>query len=136
MLDNIDRHALFHEIHRAIEESATATVRQLMSGSPELSYPPNHGLSPDEIAALGSIKNTPEMQHALRKLIADAAAHPIFHLFSLAEGVVDPPTLEDVQDRERTAAEIMLHDGFYDSYWAWRRRRPDVGWRLDTYTVE
>jgi hypothetical protein len=42
-------------------------------------------------------------------------------------------SLDDVLDSDRTAVEIALHDGFYESYWAWRRRRPNPGWRLDTY---
>ncbi len=74
------------------------------------------------------------MKSAIRKLIADGSAYPLFHLFSLLDGVVDPPQLSDVLDNERVATEIMLHDGFYESYWAWRRRRPNPGWRLDTYS--
>jgi hypothetical protein len=26
----------------------------------------------------------------------------------------------------------LSHDALYESYWAWRRRRPNPGWRLDT----
>lgn len=133
MLDEIDRHALFHEMHRSIEESATAAVAQLMAGVPELSYPPNYGFLPDEIAALTSIPKTSAMERALRKLIADGAAYPLFHLMNLADGVVGVPQVGNVLDRDRTAVDIALHDGFYESYWAWRRRRPNPGWRLDTY---
>jgi hypothetical protein len=136
VLDEIDRHALFHEMHRAIEESATVTVNQLAAGEPLLTYPPNHGLSPEEIAALDSIPKTPAMKSALRKIIADAAAYPLFHLLSLADGVAEPPLLDDVQEVEQSAVAIMLHDGFNESYWAWRRRRPDPGWRLDMYESE
>ena len=27
----------------------------------------------------------------------------------------------------------MSHDQFFESYWEWRERRPDPGWKLDTY---
>jgi hypothetical protein len=136
LLEEIDRRALFHEMHRTIEETATVTVRNLMRGSSDLTYPPNCGLSSDEIAALQSLKKTPAMETALRKVIADAAAYPIFHLLSIADGVADPPDINEVSADDQTAVEITLHDGFYESYWAWRRRRPDPGWRLDTYAED
>jgi hypothetical protein len=107
-----------------------------MAGRPELTYPPNQGFLPDEAAAVDSIPRTPAMERALRKLIASAAAKPIFHLLCLADGVTEAPPLEDVQDRDETAVEIMLHDRFGESYWAWRRCRPDAGWRLDVYKGE
>ncbi len=133
MLEDIDRHALFNELHRSVEQSATAAVEQLMTGIPDLAYPPNHGFLPDEVAALASIPKGPAMERALRKLIASAAATPIFDLLCLVDGVADAPELADVLESDSTAVDLMFHDGFYDSYWAWRRRRPDPGWRLDTY---
>jgi hypothetical protein len=136
VLEKIDRQALFHEIHRSIEEAATATVERISAGEFTLTYPPNHGFSSDELAALELIPITPAMTSALRKLFANAAAYPVFHLFSLADGVADPPVLSDVQKSDHIAAELMLHDGFYESYWAWRCRRPDPGWRLDTFEDE
>jgi hypothetical protein len=136
VLEDIDRHALFHEMHRSVEESASMAAEHLMAGTPDLTYPPNHGFLPDELAALSSLPRTPAMKRALRKSIASAAAEPDFHLFCLVDSVADPQSLEDVQDCDRTAVEITLHDGFYESYWAWRGRRPDPGWRIDTHEGE
>ncbi len=136
LLEEIDRHALFHEMHRTIEETATVTASNLMRGAYDLTYPPNCGLLPDEAVALQSLMKSPAMESALRKVLADAAAYPMFHLLSIADGVADPPDIESVSADDQTAAEMMLHDGFYESYWAWRRRRPDPGWRLDTYAEE
>jgi hypothetical protein len=136
LLDGIDLHVVFHEMHRSIEEAASAAARDFMEGAPDLTYPPNHGFLPDELEALASLPRTAALEGALRKLIADAAAYPLFHLLSLADGIVDAPELDDVQPGERIAGEIMLHDGLYESYWSWRRRRPDPGWRLDTYEGE
>ncbi|MEO2091977.1 MAG: hypothetical protein ABGY75_21190 [Gemmataceae bacterium] len=133
MLEDIDRHALFDELHRSVERSASAAVEQLLAGAPNLAYPPNYGLTPDEQAALASIQKSPAMGSALRKLIASAAATPIFDLLCLVDGVADAEMPQDVRESDATAVELMLHDGFYESYWAWRRRRPDPGWRLDTY---
>jgi hypothetical protein len=135
-LEDIDRHALFHEMHRCIEESAAVGLQGLMADKPDLAYPPNYGLLPDETDALRSIPKTAAMERALRKVIASATASPLFHLMCLADGVAGAHVLRDVTTQERTAAEIMLHDGFYESYWAWRRRRPDPGWRLDTHEGE
>jgi hypothetical protein len=126
-----DLHGIFHEVHRSIEESVTHTVEQLKSDSVEMTYPPNNGFTPAELKALRTIAKTKSMQSALRKLMADAAASPLFHLFCMIDGVADPPELTDIQDNEQDDVELMLHDGFYSSYWAWRRRRPDPGWSLD-----
>jgi len=133
MLEDINRHALFHEMHRSVEETAAVVTDCLMKGSPDLTYPPNNGFSADEADALRSIPKTDAMARALRKLIADAASYPMFHLLCLADGVVDPPDLDDIEEGDHSAVQIALHDGFHESYWAWRRRRPDPGWRLDNY---
>lgn len=131
MFDSIDRRILLLEMHRAIEESATAVARHLMEFKSEISYPPNGGLLPDELAAIESLPRSPTLESALRKLIAEAAAYPVFHILSLADGVIDPLELDE-SGIQRSNCE-MLHDEFYESYWAWRKRRPDPGWRLDCY---
>lgn len=136
MLEDLDRHTLFHEMHRSIEEAATVSVKKLMDHAPELDYPPNHGFLPDELDALTSLPRTQALERALRKVIADAAAYPLFHLLCLLDGVADAPELEGVAACDQGDVEIMLHDGLYESYWAWRRRRADPGWRLDTYDGE
>lgn len=133
MFEDISRHVLFNELHRLIERSATAAAEQMMAGTPELVYPPNHGFSSDEQAALASLAKTPELESACRKLIASASAATIFDLLCLADGVSDPAPLADIQAGDSTATNLMLHDGFFESYWAWRRRRSDPGWRLDTF---
>jgi hypothetical protein len=48
LLGDIDRHALFHEMHRSIEETATMAVQKLMAGAAEVIYPPNNGFLQDE----------------------------------------------------------------------------------------
>ena len=133
MLEEIDRHVLFCELHRSIEESASLAAGNLSRGFCDLTYPPNCGLSADEVAALQALPKIAALESALRKVIADAAAYPLFHLLSLADGVADPPSIADVSKDEHATNDLMLHDGFYESYWGWRRRRPDPGWRLDTF---
>jgi hypothetical protein len=133
VFEDIDRHALFNELHKSVERSAATVAEQLIAGIADLNYPPNYGFSSEEEAALAAIPKSPAMLSALRKVIASAAATPLFDLFCLVDGVADAERLEDILDSDATAAESMFHDGFYESYWAWRRRRPDPGWRLDTY---
>ena len=135
MLEDISRHALFHEMHRTIEEAATGALTRLMQGIPELTYPPNNGFLADELEALESLPRSPALERALRKIVANAAAYPLFHLMCLADGVADPPALGDMVDGD-AVDDDMLHDQFYETYWAWRRRRPDPGWLLDTYDGE
>ena len=140
MLTQREKEALFIEIHRAIEDAAARTAAALRAGAVDLAYPPNAGLSPAEQAALQSLKVTRDLESALRKVLADAASTPLFQFFTLLDGVGGPREYDGEWlglvlskpggDEEQGE---MLHDEFFDSYWQWRARRPDPGWKLDTY---
>ena len=139
MLSPAQRDALFLEVHRTIEEAARDAVDALAPAGepPVLSYPPSAGLSSEERAALAGLAATPETASGLRKLIADAIATTFFRFFNLLDGTGDPTYLDDgvwppFELVESESGEV-LHDHFFESYWAWRERRPDPGWRLDTY---
>src|SRR5438309_900220 len=113
---------LFREVHRAIRETAAVTVRQLRDKTPELAYPPNGILTPDERHALAALMLSPAACSALTKLIADAASYPLFHLFSLIDGVVDPMDApagwRGVHlGQGMSEPDPMLHDMLYESYW-------------------
>jgi hypothetical protein len=132
--------ALFIEVHRAIEDSARYATNPLVPDGklPRLTYPPNGGLSDEEREALAGLASRPEVVSGLRKLIADAIASPMFTFLNLLDGTGDPlhltaddwPGFELI---ETETGEQMLHEHFFESYWAWRARRPDPGWRLDNY---
>jgi hypothetical protein len=115
--------ALFREVHRAIRETADVTVRQLRDKTPELNYPPNAAFTADEREALAELTLSPAACSALTKLIADAASYPLFHLFSLIDGVVDPADAPAGWDgvhlgEGMNEPDPMLHDELYESYWA------------------
>jgi hypothetical protein len=115
--------ALFREVHRAIRESADVTVRHLRDKTPELNYPPNAALTTEERDALTALTLSPAASSALRKLIADAAAYPLFHLFSLIDGVADPVNAPAGWRGVHLGQGVnepdpMLHDELYESYWA------------------
>lgn len=129
------------ETHRAIEKTANDTAESL-AGDKRLclNYPPNAGLSPEEVAALEGLPKDDALKRALRKVIAHAASYPLYGLFCMVDGIGDPegwdgtwfgcrfePILRPEEDRE------MLHIRFYDTYWDWRKIRPDKGTRLDTH---
>ena len=131
--------AILIECHKAIEESASIAASKLVNQSctHDLIYPPNAGLSESELRALESLKNTPELESALRKIIANAAAIPLFSLFSCIDGVADPSTygkdwfglrLSQPVDDE---SDEMLHDSFFEMYWRWQKIRNGTGWKLD-----
>jgi hypothetical protein len=114
--------AMFREVHRAIREAAEVTVRQLRDKTPELNYPPNATLSAAEREALAALTLSPAACSALTKLIADAANYPLFHLFSLIDGVTDPADAPGWRGLHLGVGmrepEPMLHDELYESYWA------------------
>jgi hypothetical protein len=141
MLTDQQRNALFVEVHREIEAAAVKASDAIAGLRPvDIVYPPNGGLTPSEHAALAAGLRGPELQAALRKIIADAAATPLFTFLTLLDGVADPVSfpgpwlpfhIAEATDDEHE--HLMLHDVLFDSYWLWRDRRPDPGWCLDTY---
>lgn len=138
MIDPKVVQALLVEVHHAIAESAATTVERLGDPSARQSviYPPNGELTLAEVEALKGLRLSAAARTGLRKVIADAAAHPFFHLFCLMDGVADPPQVlngEQVFDRAWTGVSLspksdehedMLHDAFYETYWAAAFKRP------------
>ncbi len=123
------RQALFTELHRSIEESATACVARILSADDlSLTYPPGGELTETERAALRTLTVSPEARAALEKLVAEACGWPVFHLFSLMDGVADPEA--DVGEwygvalaAKQEGDDDMLHDEFLESYQAYRDNR-------------
>ncbi len=142
MLTDVQRNALFLELHRQIERVAAETA-EVIAGIREpqdLAYPPNGGFTPEDLASLRSGGRGPAAVAALRKLVADAAAWPVFHFCSLLDGVADPesaegawPTFHITEASDDECEGVMLHDAFMDGYWLWRDARPDPGWKLDSF---
>ena len=122
MIDDRTRAALFEEIHRAIAESAAATVASVgTAAAPTITYPPDESLTDGEVAALRALVLSSDAASGVRKLFAEACSYPIFHLCSLLDGVSDPRSCSGHWSGlvlvPRTAdAEPMLHDEFYASY--------------------
>jgi len=142
IMTDAQRNLLFLELHKYIERVAQETAESLVGlrEPATVTYPPNGGLTSDEAMSIHSHARDVESLGALRKLIADAVAAPVFHLCALLDGVSDPKDAEgewpafhiaETSDHER--GRIMLHDAFLDSYWLWRDARPDPGWKLDTF---
>jgi hypothetical protein len=83
--------ALITEVHKEIEEAAETAVTALgADGAPDLVYPPGVTLSDEERQALAGV----EPSAAIRKLIADAAARPMFRLFAMLDGLGDPDSYD------------------------------------------
>jgi len=142
MLDDKQREALFVDVHREIEVAAHRAAEAItgLRAVPDLAYPPNGGLTPQEANALRDHGADREAVSAIRKIIADAAAGPMFAFLSMLDGVADPSacggpwgSFHIVAATEMEREHLMLHDVLFDTYWLWRDRRPDPGWRLDTF---
>jgi hypothetical protein len=116
--------AILADVHRAIEESAPSVVDSIgVTEECSISYSPGEELSEIELDSISRLQLDPVARNALRKLIRDACCHPVFHLFSLLDGVADPTVIKLEEwyggelgsnpegDRE------MLHDALYESYW-------------------
>ncbi len=127
MLKDPDRNAIFMEMHRAIDEAVSSMVSAL--DKPEITYPPDEELTPAEMSALAALHLSTEARSGFKKLMVDAASWPLFHLFSLMDGVADPvdhPTeWTGLSLSVREDDKSMFHDDFYSSYWDYAESRED-----------
>lgn len=126
MIEKTTRDALFKEIHKAIDEATESVVTQLQDA--DLSYPPGAELNQDESAALSSLELSEPAKSGLRKLVADACSYPLFHFFSLLDGVTSPNAdlgevwLGAAISEKGEEDEPMLHDELYESYWLYKEK--------------
>ena len=121
--------ALLLEAHKAIEETARHAVGEIVLRQYKISYPPDENLTIGEQKALAELGAEPDLINALRKVFLDAAAYPVFHLFSVMDGVTDPQRYDgfwpgiQIGHRNEDDNESFLHDEFYASYERWRNQR-------------
>ncbi len=123
------RKALFAEMHAAIEETAEVAINSMgATGKPSPDYPPGIELNQEEVSALAKLELSTTAKVALKKIVKDACAYPLFHLCSLLDGVTEPnviPIDEWVGGTLSSGGndELMLHDSFYDSYWEYEEKQ-------------
>ncbi|MBN1243921.1 MAG: hypothetical protein JXA15_14560 [Spirochaetales bacterium] len=133
---------LMIELNRIIERIADEKSKAIITGNVKesLVYPPNNGLSTNEIAFIQKlITNDENWLNALRKIIADSIACGFFDLLNLIDGTSDPEhdswekdgiSLIDKDDSIEDSVE-MLHDSLFEKYWDWEKVRNEK-WKLDT----
>ncbi len=125
MMNSTIKKALFYELHKAIEESASDVVDNMQNCN--LTYPPGIEFTEAESKALASLKLSDEAKSGLKKLLKDACSYPSFHFFSLLDGVTDPES-EAVEEwyglsfTEKNENDEMTHDEFYESYWEYENK--------------
>jgi hypothetical protein len=111
-------------MHKAIDEAATDTVENLVNV--DVTYPPGIQLTPEEISALEKIDLNHDAKSGLQKLVVDACSYPLFHLFSLMDGVTEPDIekLEDwfCLDFSDKNSDMSLHNDFYVTYWNYNKK--------------
>lgn len=128
MISDKQRKALFINLHRAIDEAVTYTIDNLTTPKDlNLAYPPNSGLTEEEIKAVEALQMDQTLKNALEKILADAASYPVFRLLSLIDGVSDPVGLDEFwpgfilepKEDDEDLNDSFLHDEFFDTYWDW-----------------
>ncbi|WP_431127612.1 hypothetical protein [Flagellimonas flava] len=135
---------LMLDIHQDIEEYANATVEQILDNKEFdfLPYPPNGGLTENEICALKKLENNPDLKSGLRKIIADNTAGVLFNLFNLIDGTGHPKNddknewndlklVDEDWNENEEVVDDWLHDKFFASYWDWKDKRTETEWKLD-----
>lgn len=134
---------LMISLHKKIEEHSDYLSTQIDNGNPveHLSYPPNSGFTKAELDSLKLLESNPTLKSALRKLASDNIAGVLFDFFCYIDGTGDPEeelgnwtelSLVDKTDAIEPPIK-MLHDKFFETYWDWRKIRPNKEWKLDNY---
>src|SRR5882762_3259545 len=91
-LSDEERTTLLLEVHKLIETAADQAVRRIAGREPVgvLSYPLGGRLTAAEAEALGQAAATPEAVRALRRVVADAVAGPVYDLLAMIDGAREP----------------------------------------------
>jgi hypothetical protein len=138
-LSDEERRALLVEVHKLIETAADQAVRRISGREPVgvLTYPLGGRLTAAEAEALGRGAGTPEAVRALRRVVADAVAGPVYDLLAMIDGAREPEGWEirwrpfEVTTAEAGSPPGILHTAFQETYQEWQRLRPDPGWSLE-----
>ena len=100
----------------------------------ELIYPPipNNKLTENEIAAIKKIRNIPNIESVLKKIIANTSAIAAFNFLNCIDGTGDPSSKAGewtgvaLIDRDNLGDNDpygnMLHDVFFASYQNWKEK--------------
>jgi hypothetical protein len=135
---------LMLEMHQDIEEYADQTVKEIFVKKEFdfLTYPPNCGLTDNEINELKKLADNSDLISGLRKIIADNSGGVLFNLFNLIDGTTNPKNddnnewtdlklIDEEWDGKEEIVDDWLHDKFYATYWDWKDIRPEKDWQLD-----
>lgn len=132
---------LLINLHKSIEEAANRTANHIFQGRSNqlINYPPNGGLTENEISEIESLKGNEALKTALRKLFASTTSDVLFDLFNIIDGTADPDPgtgewseviiVDKPEDYDNDVE--FLHDDFYGSYWDWKSKRENKNWSLD-----
>jgi hypothetical protein len=140
-LSEENKTTLLINVHKSIEESVNTTANDIYEGRVNslLTYPPNRGLTVEEIDVLNTLKGNAALKSALRKVLASTTADVFFSFLNIVDGTADPdPGTGDwsevmlIDKPENFEEDVMfLHDEFYSSYSDWNKRRKNKNWSLD-----
>ncbi len=139
-LSENNKKSLLVSIHQLIEEYASHTANDLEYKRTKrlINYPSNGGLTEAEKLELGQLEINPTLKSALRKVLASNSAGVFFSFLNIIDGTADPNIefgewgeVMLVDFDEENEMDSMLHDDFYGTYWDWKEKRPNPGWKLD-----
>ena len=138
-LSEHNRNTFLINLHKLIEEAAHNTATDILHARiKQLEYPPNGGLTEAEAIAVQKLQGDETLRDALRKLIASNSAGVLFNVLNILDGTGNPdPGTGDWSEvklvdcaEDDEGDDEMLHDGFFETYWEWKKRRRS-NWKLD-----
>lgn len=128
-LSEENKKSLFIQLHKDIDEISSKVAKKISDGKiDELVYPPSpdNELNDEEKKAIKKLKNIPNIESALKKIIKDSHSYPWFNFFNFIDGTGDPAgdkwtgvSLVDL-DVDEDEGKEFLHDVFYETYWDYK----------------
>ena len=140
-LSEENKKTILIHLHKSIEVASNTTANHIFHGRSNklINYPPNGGLTENEIKAIEDLKGNEDLKSALRKLFASTTSDVLFDFFNLVDGTSDPDPggaewreimiVDKPEDFEDDVE--FFHDDFYGSYWDWKEIRVNKNWSLD-----
>src|SRR4051794_16554328 len=91
-LSEHNKTTLLVSVHKWIDESANASANHIFNGrfNQLINYPPNGGLTKEELNVLELLKGNDQLKSALRKVFASSTSDVFFQFFNVIDGTSDP----------------------------------------------
>jgi hypothetical protein len=139
-LSEENKMSLLVSIHKLIEINSDYSADSIENNTLDqlINYPPNGGQTESEKLELSKLEGNTLLKSALRIVMASNVSDVFFGFLNILDGTSDPLIEYEkwsevmlIDFSEQKEVDSMLHDDFFGTYWDWKEKRGNPGWKLD-----